>query len=117
MANPDARTSFLRKLVSAARSVVTYEVGLPVGCIRLHKILSWLRPYEGPDYPVFAQYVDATRDLPISTERLHWNRDALREHDKRLEPINQKFRDQVFDACYEIIQDYSTSHEPPTRSA
>src|SRR5437870_1606548 len=99
MANPDKRTSFLKKLVSAARSVFTYQVGLPLGCIRLNSILFSLRPYESLDYPVFAEYLDATRDLPISSERLNWNRDALRDHDKRLEAINQKFRDRVFDAC------------------
>src|SRR5438067_983704 len=101
MANPDKRTSFLRKLVSTARSVVTYQVGLPLGCIRLNGILGWLQPHERLDYPVFAEYLDATRDLPIGSERLHWNHEALRERDVRLEAINQEFRDRVFEACYD----------------
>lgn len=115
MANPDKRTSFLRQLVSAARSVVTYHVGIPVGCIRLNRILFWLRPHwSSPEYPVFGQYLEATRDLPISSERLHWNREALHEHDKRLEAINQQFRDLIFDACYDIIQRYATpAGQPP----
>jgi Protein of unknown function (DUF2489) len=107
MANPDKRTSFLRQLVGAARSIVTYQVGLPVGCIRISRVLFWLRPHKSLDYPAFEQYLLATRDLPISSERLLWNREALREQDQRLEAINQKFRDRVFDACYDIIQRYA----------
>lgn len=32
----------LRKLVAAARTIVTHQVGLPVGCIRLNKILTFV---------------------------------------------------------------------------
>ena len=117
MANPDKRNSLLRQLVSAARSIVTYQVGLPVGCIRLNKVLFWLRPHKNLDYPIFEEYLAATRDLPISSERLHWNRESLREHDKRIEAINQKFRNRVFNACYDIIQQYATFDEQSPGSA
>jgi hypothetical protein len=118
MTNPDKRTSYLRKLVSAARSLVTYQVGLPVGCIRINAILSGLKVYGITDieYPVFGEYLQVTQDLPISTDRLFWDRDVLRKKDKILEGINQKFRDPIFETCYTIIQRHATPHEAPPQS-
>jgi uncharacterized protein DUF2489 len=115
VANPDKRTSYLKKLVSAARALVTYQVGLPFGSRRIGGLLSALRPFEPLDYPVFSEYYDATRDLPVGTERLHWAREVLREKDVRLEGINRNFRDRIFDACYDILDQYSTPVEKPRK--
>ena len=115
MANPDNRTSYLKKLVSASRAVVTYQAGLPHGCARIAGILRWLQPFEPLDFPVFAQYTDATCDLPTGSERLHWDRAALSEKDLRLEAINHQFRDRVFDACYEILDRYATPPDTPRK--
>jgi hypothetical protein len=106
MANPPKSVSYLKKLVSAARAIVTYQVGLPVGCIRVSRVLTRLRPYKELSYPVFDEYLQALRPLPISSERLEWNREALREADKKLEAASRRFRDDIFDACYEIIDSY-----------
>ncbi len=108
MTNPDRRTTLLRRLVSAARAVVTYEVSLPRGCSRICNVLFWLRQLEPLDYPVFAEYDRATRHLPRGAERLHWEREALRERDIRLEEINATFRDRVFAACWDIIDRFQT---------
>jgi len=118
MTNPDKRTSYLRKLVSAARSLVTYQVGLPVGCIRINGILTGLKVYGITDiqYPVFGEYLQITRDLPISSDRLFWDRDVLRKKDMILEGINQKFRDPIFETCYTIIDMYATPSEKPHKS-
>ena len=106
MASPPKSVSYLQKLVSAARAIVTYQVGLPVGCIRVRKILFWLRPHKEVSYPVFDEYLRALSELPISSERLHWNRDVLREADKKLEAVSSRFRDRIFETCYEIIDLY-----------
>jgi hypothetical protein len=106
MANPPKSVSYLKQLVSAARAIITYQVGLPVGCIRVRKILHWLRPHKEVAYPVFDEYWKAVSELPISSERLNWSRDALRETDKKLEAASRKFRDGIFEACYEIIDSY-----------
>jgi hypothetical protein len=111
MANPDKRTSYLSKLVSAARSIVTYQTSLPLGVRRVHRILFWLRPFEQLELPVFDEFLAATRNLPVGTERLHWSRDALRERDVELERIIRHFRDRVFNACYDILDRYATPTE------
>ena len=103
MANPPKSVSYLKQLVSAARAIVTYQVGLPFGCIRIRKILIWIRPHKQLSYPVFDEYLDSLSGLPISSERLMWSRDALREADKKLEAASRRFRDGIFEACYEII--------------
>lgn len=113
MANPDKRTSYLKKLVSVARSIVTYQVGIPLGCTRAASLVMSLEPFEKLDIPVFAEFRDAVRSLPIGTERLHWARDVLRERDTQLEKIIRDFRDRVFDACYDIIDRYETPLEKP----
>ena len=117
MVNPDKRTSYLQKLVSAARAVVTYQVGLPHGCTRIRAILFWLRPFESLNLPVFEEYHAATLDLPTGTERLHWSREALRERDVRLEAINREFRDRIFEACYGIIDHYAAPTDAVHRVA
>ena len=106
MANPPKSVTYLKKLVSAARAIVTYQVGLPFGCIRVRRTLIWLRPYKELSYPVFDEYLRALSELPISSERLKWNREALREADKKLEVVSRRFRDSIFEACYEIIDSY-----------
>jgi hypothetical protein len=107
MPNPDKRSSLLNQLVSAARAVNTYQVGLPLGCIRLGRIKRWLEPYEPIDLPMVDQYLKAVRALPIGTERLGWDRAALRAKDVELEAVNRRFRDPVFEACYDIISRYA----------
>jgi Protein of unknown function (DUF2489) len=109
MANPDERTSYLRKLVSVARSIVTYQVGIPLGCTRAAGLLTSLEPFEKLEFPVFAEFRNAVLSLPIGTERLHWDRAALRERDIRLEKVIRDFRDRIFDACYVIIDRYGSS--------
>jgi len=107
MANPPKSVSYLKKVVSAARAIVTYQVGLPVGCIRVQRALFWLRPHQELPFPVFDKYLQALSALPISSERLEWDREALREADKKLEAVSGRFRDDIFEACFEIIDSYS----------
>jgi len=57
----------------------------------------------------FDEYLKAVQDLPISAERLLWNRSVLHEKDKALEAINQRFRDPVFDACWSLIDRFAES--------
>ena len=113
MANPDKRTSYLKKLVSVARSIVTYQVGIPLGCTRAASLVTALEPFEKLDFPVFVQFRNAVLGLPIGTERLHWARDVLRERDTQLEKIIRDFRDRIFDACYDIVDRYETPSEKP----
>jgi hypothetical protein len=96
-----------RELVAVARSIVTYQVGLPLGCVRLARIISWLQPFESAELPIVDRYLEAVRGLPIGTERLTWDRAALRREDVKLEAVNHEFRDPVFEVCYEIMDGFA----------
>jgi hypothetical protein len=102
--NPSERDRFAKKVLATARSIVTYQVGPPMGCQRMRKELLWLAPHETGLPVVFEEYMKATQGLPLSSERLEWGREALKEKDVSLEAENQKFRDPIFNACWELIE-------------
>jgi hypothetical protein len=116
MANPSKQDSAARKVVAVARSIVTYQVGLSTGCRRMHRTFFWLAPYEANLPEVFKEYLDKMRDLPIGSERLHWNREILRQKDIEIERINQQFRDRIFEASWALVDrfgDSSSADEKP----
>jgi hypothetical protein len=108
MVNPSKRDAAARKVVAAARSIVTYQIGLPAGCQRMSRTLAWLAPYETGLPTVFEGYLNQVQGLPIGSERLHWDRKVLREKDAGLEMTNNQFRDQIFDTCWAIIDRFGT---------
>jgi hypothetical protein len=107
MGNPSKRDSAARKVVAAARSIVTYQIGLPEGCRRMSRALGWLAPYETGLPTVFEDYLKEVRLLPTGSERLSWNRKILQERDIALETANQRFRNQIFDSCWTLIERFA----------
>ena len=105
--NEQKRDSYFRKLVANARAIISYQVGLPLGCVKMNRLLTWLG-YEGEklDYPVFREYLDNVRDLPTGSERLECSRAALRRYDERLVPINLEYRERIIDSSFDIIERY-----------
>jgi len=107
MANPNRRDSAAKKVTSAARAIIANQVSLPVGCLRVQRALFWLSPYETDLPTVFDDYLTATQGLPIGSERLEWDRNALREKDQVLDRVNERFRGRVIDACWALIDRFS----------
>lgn len=103
--------SFLKRLVANARAIISYQVGLPLGCQKMRTILYWLEPFEVLEYPVFDRYSNATRALPTSSERLQCSREALRRYDEKLVAINLEYREEVLDACFDIIDRFGKKTE------
>ena len=109
MPNPTKRDSAARKVVAVARSIVTYQVGLSTGCRRMLRTLSGLAPHETNLPTIFKEYLDKVRDLPVGSERLHWNREILQQKDVEIERINQQFRDRIFEASWMLIDRFADS--------
>lgn len=103
MVNPSRRDSVARKVVVAARSIVTYQIGLPEGCRQMSRNLVWLAPYETGLPTVFDEYLKEVRGLPLGSERLLWDRKVLQVKDVSIEATNQRFRNQIFDTCWAVI--------------
>jgi hypothetical protein len=107
MVNPSKRDSAARKVVAAARSIITYQIGLPESCRLMYRNFSWLVPYEKDLPTIFHEYLGQVTGLPLGSERLLWDREALQEKDVALEATNQRFRNQIFDACWGLIDRFA----------
>jgi len=117
MVNPSRRDSVARKIVAAARSIVTYQIGLPEGCRLMHRNFSWLAPYEKDLPTVFHEYLGQVENLPLGSERLLWDRKVLQEKDVALEATNQRFRNQIFDTCWALIDRFAEPKSSGDRTA
>jgi hypothetical protein len=107
MSNPTKRDIAARKVVAVARSIVTYEIGLPLGCRWMSRALALLPPHESDLSRVFDEYLKQVTGLPLSSERLLWDRKVLKEKDVALEGTNQRFRNQIFDTCWTIVDRFA----------
>ena len=58
--------------MSAAKALLSLQVGISVGCVRIGKILHWLTLQDDEQYRIFNQFNRATAGLPIGNERLLW---------------------------------------------
>jgi|SRR5450830_2082026 hypothetical protein len=100
----DART---RRLVSAARALLSLQVGLYVGARRIENSLIWLGPDFQTKHRVFAEFTDEVpRDIPVGTARLLWNPEAMLATDARLASVEARFRAQLLAECVEIVRNY-----------
>jgi hypothetical protein len=103
MTNPTLRDSSARKVVAVARQIVTYQIGLPAGCQRMMRTWSPLLENGQELKSVFEEYMRQVTGLPISSERLQWDRNVLAEKDRTLEQINTEWRDRIFATSWALI--------------
>lgn len=103
---PEQEIAQKKRLVSAAKALLSLQVGIAVGCLRVCKILSWLRLRDDERYKVFSQFIEATGAIPIANERLLWAYEALMEQDEKLATIEAMYRPSILKACIAIITSY-----------
>ena len=103
---PDQEIARKKQLVSAAKALLSLQVGIGIGCVRINKILHWLSLQDDHRYHVFKQFFAKAMDLPIGNERLLWARSALLEQDAKLAEIEAEFRPKLLRACMAIIDTY-----------
>lgn len=103
---PEQEVARKKQMVSAAKALLSLQVGIGVGCIRVNKILHWLSLQDDPRYQVFKQFITATMGLPLGNERLLWSHAALLECDVKLAAIEGDFRPRVLSACIDIVDTY-----------
>ena len=102
--NDEEYAALLRRVMANARAIITFEVGVPLGCMRMSRLFTWLKPRRDFDFPVFEEYLNAVREFAIGRNRLEWNREALLQQDVKLEEVNAAFRDRIHHSCHDIIQ-------------
>lgn len=107
MTNPSRRDAAVKKVVSAAKAILTYQIGLPAGCQRMSRALFWLKPHETNLPTIFDEYLAETVGLPLGSERLEWDREILKQKDAELEDVNRRFRDRIFDTCWTLVDRFA----------
>ncbi|HEX8251700.1 MAG TPA: hypothetical protein VF846_01030 [Thermoanaerobaculia bacterium] len=101
--------------MSAARAILANEVALPQGCVRIAKILYWLRPVATVDYPIIHEYLQAVEatGAPLGSDRLLWERQRLAERDVALWDVTERYRPAIVEACWNIIDEFGDASASP----
>jgi hypothetical protein len=96
-----------KRLVAAARAMLSMQVGLSMGAFRMIEILLELGdPYETQHF-VFAEFAASIPVVvPIGSARLYWAPQALLEKDAMLAEIEGRFRRRLLEGCIDIIGRY-----------
>lgn len=116
---PEQQISRTQKLVSAARSVLSGQVGMTVGVQTLSNKLDLLGNDWEYRYRLFNKYLSTLPlDIPVGTERLHWNHEKLLKTDRKLAKFEFKWRAKIMAKCAEIIKNHSEqTHETDAQDA
>ena len=102
---PDQEIARKRKLVSAARALLSLQVGLVTGSLRISKLLYSLPPHIRDRHPSFDEMLNAIpRDLPLGSARIQWAHGPLIDSDRRLAVYENRFREQIMRECVAIIE-------------
>jgi hypothetical protein len=102
-----SREQYASKLLSVCRAIITNQVTIPFGALKIDRLLvraERSNTFEGIDLTVFSEYVDQFNGCPVGTERLLWDKDALKEEDKYLDKLTADYKDRILDKCFEIIK-------------
>ena len=107
--NEGKRKNYIKKLVSNSRAIITHQIVIPLGSVKMEKILYWIdqiEPLNEIDLSVFSQYNTKIRSLPIGVERLSYNKDFLLYEDSKLDYFTANYQKDIIEKCFEIIKKY-----------
>ncbi|MBI5914328.1 MAG: DUF2489 domain-containing protein [Bacteroidetes bacterium] len=102
--------SRLKKLVSNARAIITNQIALPLGALKMERILYWVNQIEQVseiDLQIFSEYNSKTIHFLIGTERLHCEKEFLKQQDKQLDELTMQYKDEIIDKCFEIVDRFA----------
>lgn len=97
----------LKRLVSAARTMISMQVGLSVGAVRLAGILRELGECHETRHAVVAEFLAAIpSDVPVGTARLYCTPQVLLERDAVLGAVEARFRRRLLQECMDMVRLY-----------
>lgn len=103
----EQEASRTNKLVSAAKAMISGQVGVTVGSMTIKNKLIWLGTDWEERYPIFNEYFkELPLDIPIGSERLNWNLEKLLELDPQLAKLEYEYRAKLFKSCADIIEQH-----------
>ena len=88
----------VKKLVSNAKAILTNQIAMPLGARKMSKILHWIDQSlseKNIDLKIFYDFDKKLDGCPIGSERLLWDRDALKEQDKIIDKVTREFKESL----------------------
>jgi hypothetical protein len=107
---PEQETARRKKLVSAAKALLSLQVGLAVGAARMENILLSLDETYQREHSLFALFMaKIPLDIPLGGARLLWRSEVMLETDDRLAEVEAKFRRALLNECVRVIEKYDVN--------
>lgn len=110
---PEQQDARRKRLVSGARALLSLQVGIAFGCMRMNRLLHDAGVPLDDQPGVFRRFLAAATDLPLANERLKWETNALLAGDAQLTLVESEFRPAILAACVDIIARYDAVDSPP----
>ena len=106
-----------RRLVCAARSLLSMQVGLCSGALRIAHLLDHMGDAYAHRHAVFAAFAAAIpAGLPVGTARLYWTPARLLERDAELAGIEARYRHALLAESFVILRAYKHAAAAPAAS-
>src|SRR5512134_860089 len=95
--------------VAYAKAVLNDKIGIFDACLRLADLApalvdNWI---DDPDFVLFGGVACEVDGLPIGRARQHWSAEALEREDRKLASYESAIKDQVREACRNVIARFS----------
>ncbi len=104
---PEQEEARKKKLVSAARNLISGQQGITVASIRILGCLHYLGIEWVNSYSVFKEYKSSLPlEIPIGTERLNWHFDELLKLDPILGDLEANYRHKLMSEACVIVTKY-----------
>jgi hypothetical protein len=104
--NEEHRQFLSRKVVTAAQSILSGELGVIAGARQLCGLGHQIGADRDPDFTFFVAIESESDHLPIGEVRQHWNQEALRVKDEEIASFEAFYREQAFEICQRLIERY-----------
>jgi hypothetical protein len=95
-------------VVTAARSILSGELGVVAGARQLASLRFDVGAEHDPDFIFFVGVDSETDHLPLGNVRSHWKPDVLSAKDAVLTAYEAKVHERAFEVCRSLIQKYET---------
>lgn len=99
-----------RKVVAAAKSILSGELGIVAGARHLAKWRFDLGAEHDPDLMFFVGVDSETDHLPVGDARSHWDAQALKQKDEEMRSFEATFREEALRACQRLVQKYEKNN-------
>ena len=93
------------KLVSTAKAILSNRIGISLGVKKMNEIAATLTAAEKTnlDLSVFEEFAKKINGCPVGSERLLWDKEALKKKDIVVDKVIRIYRDKIIDKCFELI--------------